>query len=158
MERQSKRACGWLLPYAASKEILWKSLMPDFCRELDMQIKVNWEHCVALGSDRCLFYKCRSSWKAAPNGGEALTARSEGSSCSEIWMDAWPQVPADQLRCVSLPPRVIPAIWVFNYLLFVCFRCSMSKCCMGQGVNVFLKTVFSWSLMLSSQAIQVAVR
>lgn len=34
----------------------------------------------------------------------------------------------------------------------------MSKCCMGQGVNVFLKTVFSQSLMLNSQAIQVAVR
>lgn len=125
---EAERACLWLAPILCHfKGDSWKSLMPDFCRELNMQIKVNWEHCVTPGSGRCLFYKCRSPQEAAPNGGGALTARSEGGSCPAGLMDAWPQAPADQLRCVSLPPGIIPAIRAFNYSLFVYYRHSNNE-------------------------------
>lgn len=75
-ESRSKRACGCLLPYTSSKKFLWKSLTQVFCRELNMQIEVNWVHCAQQDTGPwCLFYKHRSPWEAAANLCGALAAK-----------------------------------------------------------------------------------
>lgn len=75
------RRAGASMPVAGSyltplQRRCFESLTQVFCRKLNMQIIVNWVHCVTEDTGLCcLFYKHRNPWEVAANAGGALAAK-----------------------------------------------------------------------------------